>query len=81
MYKILSIACTLVFSLFILFAFNEALNAGQICYSCGTGSSCKQCASSSGKDTAKDRKICRDRGCKVSGTTSCSTSSNVKVCR
>ena len=81
MNKYLLITGTLVFSLFMMFALISTLNAGPICYSCGTGSSCKQCPSTSGKDTAKDRKICRERGCKVSGTTSCTTSSNVKICR
>ncbi len=53
-----------------------------LCYSCSSGSKkgCKQCRSRSGKDTQKDRKICKDMGCKVSGTSSCSKAANVKVC-
>ncbi len=54
-----------------------------LCFLCGSGSSngCKQCKSRSGKDTQKDRKACKALGCKVSGTSSCSTAANVKVCR
>lgn len=49
------------------------------CYLCGGGSSCKQCRYGS-KDTFDARKACEKKGCKVSGTTSCSSSANVKVC-
>ena len=53
-----------------------------LCFLCGSGSSngCKQCRSASGSDTGADRKKCRAKGCKVSGTASCSTAANVKVC-
>ena len=46
-----------------------------LCFNCGSGSSngCKQCRSRSGKDTQKDRKICKDLGCKITGYGSCST--------
>lgn len=56
--------------------------AGDLCFNCGSGSSngCKQCKSRSGKDTQKDRKICKDLGCKITGYGSCSTAANVKVC-
>ena len=56
--------------------------AGDLCFNCGSGSSngCKQCKSRSGKDTQQDRKICKDLGCKITGTGSCSTAANVKVC-
>ena len=81
MKKILSVACTLVFSMFMVMAYIGTTNAGQFCFLCGSGSSCQQCTSVSGKDTSKDRKICQERGCKVSGTGSCSTAANVKICR
>ena len=57
--------------------------AGDLCFNCGSGSSngCKQCKSRSGKDTQQDRKTCKDLGCKISGTSSCSTAANVKVCQ
>jgi len=50
------------------------------CYLCGSGSSngCQQCAYSS--DTGEARKACEAKGCKISGTASCSTAANVKVC-
>ncbi len=53
-----------------------------LCFNCGSGSSngCKQCRSASGKDTSADRKACTNKGCKISGTSSCSTAANVKVC-
>lgn len=46
------------------------------CFLCGNGSSngCEQCR-------GKDRKACEAKGCKISGTASCSTAANVKVCR
>ena len=51
------------------------------CYNCGSGSSggCKQCRYGA-KDTGDARKACSSRGCKISGTASCSTAANVKVC-
>jgi hypothetical protein len=57
--------------------------AGDLCFNCGSGSSngCKQCKSRSGKDTQQDRKTCKDLGCKITGTGSCSTAANVKVCQ
>lgn len=52
------------------------------CYLCGSGSSngCQQCKYS-GSDSFDQRKACEKKGCKVSGTGSCSSASNVKVCR
>ena len=74
----LTTAAMALFSL-VLFA-SPAL--ADLCFNCGSGSSngCKQCKSRSGKDTSADRKKCRARGCKISGTGSCSTAANVKVC-
>ncbi len=52
------------------------------CYLCGSGSTngCKQCRYGA-KDTGDARKACESKGCKVSGTASCSTAANVKVCK
>jgi hypothetical protein len=52
------------------------------CYICGSGSSdaCKNYCRYSGSDTSDNRKICQKRGCKVSGTASCPTAVNYKVC-
>ncbi len=73
---------TALMALFSLFLFSAPAMA-DLCFLCGSGSSngCKQCKSRSGKDTSKDRKICKKLGCKVSGTSSCSSAANVKVCR
>ena len=52
------------------------------CYICGGGSSaaCKDYCRYSGQDTFAARKSCESKGCKVSGTTSCPTAVNYKVC-
>ena len=54
------------------------------CVLCGSGSSCQQCRLEDPKDGNKDtqaaRKKCSDRGCKITGTGSCSTAANVKSC-
>ncbi len=57
--------------------------SASLCFICKSGSSngCKQCKSSSGSDTSADRKKCRKIGCKIGGTTSCSSAANVKVCK
>jgi hypothetical protein len=51
------------------------------CYLCGSGSTngCQQCRYG-GSDTQAQRQACADKGCKVSGTASCSSAANVKVC-
>lgn len=50
------------------------------CYICQSGSSCgAQCRYGS-SDTQAARKDCEKRGCKIGGTTSCSTAANIKVC-
>lgn len=54
-----------------------ALAAG--CYICTSGSPCQQCRY--GSDTQAERKRCRDAGCKIGGTKSCSTAANIKTCR
>lgn len=50
------------------------------CYICTSGSPCQQCRYSGG-DSQAERKKCRDAGCKIGGTKSCSTAANVKTCR
>ena len=76
MKKVLTVLSLMAF----LLTASPALAA--VCFNCGSGSSngCKQCRSRSGKDTFKDRKICKKIGCKITGTGSCSTAANVKVC-
>ncbi|AFM12881.1 hypothetical protein [Turneriella parva] len=49
------------------------------CVNCASGSSCQQCRLG-GKDTFDARKRCEKMGCKITGTGSCSTAANVKVC-
>ena len=45
------------------------------CLLCGSGSKngCQQCRG--------DRKSCEAKGCKISGTASCSSAANVKICQ
>ena len=53
------------------------------CYNCSSSSSngCQQCRYGDNKDeTFAARKACENAGCKVTGTGSCSTAANVKVC-
>lgn len=52
------------------------------CYICGSGSSdaCKNYCKYSGSDTFEARKRCEKAGCKVTGTASCPTAVNYKVC-
>lgn len=52
------------------------------CYLCGSGSTeaCKNYCRYSGEDTFAARKLCQTRGCKISGTGSCPTAVNYKVC-
>lgn len=56
--------------------------AGDACVNCGSGSTngCQQCRMPGG-DTFPARKECEKKGCKIVGTSSCSTASNVKVCK
>lgn len=57
----------------------EPLNADASgCYNCGSGSSANQCRYY-GSDTSEQRKKCESMGCKITGTSSCSTAANVKV--
>lgn len=50
------------------------------CYICTSGSPCQQCRYG-GSDTQAERKKCRDAGCKIGGTKSCSSAANIKTCR
>ena len=50
------------------------------CYLCASGSACgNQCRYGS-SDSSSARKACEKKGCKITGTASCSTAANVKVC-
>jgi hypothetical protein len=81
MKKILFVAAIFLFSMFVYVYNMDSVTASSgFCFLCGSGSSCEQCPSPSGKDTWDDRKACEKKGCKVSGTTSCSTAVNVKKC-
>lgn len=58
---------------------HESLSADASgCYNCGSGSSANQCRYY-GSDTSEQRKKCESMGCKITGTSSCSTAANVKV--
>ncbi len=81
MKKIVVFASFVILSAFMISTSSMQVNAGSgFCYNCGSGSSCQQCESPSGKDTSADRKTCENRGCKITGTSSCSTAANVKKC-
>lgn len=81
MKKIVLTVSTLAFLSLMALSSIETANAGSgLCFLCGSGSSCQQCPSISGKDTQKDRKACESKGCKITGTSSCSTAANVKKC-
>ncbi len=57
-----------------------AIEAGDKCVNCSSSSNgCQQCRLG-GKDTSDARKRCEKMGCKITGTGSCSTAANVKVC-
>ena len=68
-----------------LLALGAALGTGPAaradgCYICTSGSPCQQCRYT-GSDTQAERKKCRDSGCRIGGTKSCSTAANIKTCR
>lgn len=56
--------------------------ASDTCVTCGSGSSngCQQCRLPGG-DNQANRKNCEKKGCKITGTASCSSAANVKVCK
>ncbi|MCA9669858.1 MAG: hypothetical protein KC503_29890 [Myxococcales bacterium] len=80
MKRLISMVAGIAALVLVLGTSSSALAA--LCFNCGSGSSggCKQCRSRSGKDTFKDRKFCKSIGCRITGTSSCSTAANVKVC-
>lgn len=81
MKKILIVISLFVFSTFMALSSIETARASSnLCFLCGSGSSCQQCPSISGKDTQKDRKACESKGCKITGTSSCSSAANIKKC-
>ncbi len=81
MKKIVVFASLVILSAFMISTSSVTVTAGSgLCYNCGSGSSCDQCPSGSGNDTFDDRKACEKKGCKVTGTSSCSTAANVKKC-
>jgi len=65
-----------------LLAFTAAPLFADGCFICGSGSAdnCKDYCKYSGSDTFDNRKKCEKAGCKVSGTASCPSASNYKVC-
>lgn len=77
----------IVFSLVVGLAFSAFLPATAYsdgCYICSSDSK-NACKGSnycrySGSDTAKNRKACASKGCKISGTASCPTAANIKIC-
>ncbi|XDD45534.1 hypothetical protein AB3N60_12565 [Leptospira sp. WS39.C2] len=64
------------FSFALVVFFSSTAVFAEDCFLCGSGSTngCQQCR-------GKDRRACEDKGCKISGTSSCSTAANVKVCK
>jgi len=56
------------------------LPAEAVCYICTSGSSCGQYCRYGDRDTGEKRKGCRKAGCKIGGTASCPTASNVRIC-
>lgn len=68
------------FALALVLSFEPVKNAyaADGCYNCGSGSSANQCRYY-GSDTSEQRKKCESMGCKITGTSSCSTAANVKV--
>jgi hypothetical protein len=73
---------TILFTMIFAFAVPFIGLSANKCYNCGSGSSndCKQCMIN-GSDSNNNRKACEKAGCKISGTASCSTAANVKVCK
>ena len=66
-----------------LFVFNlgwSSIAEADGCYICGSGSACGDYCRYTGGDDFNNRKKCEAAGCKVSGTASCPTAANYKVC-
>jgi hypothetical protein len=76
--KRILVAAALAFGTAVFGPMPAALADG--CYICTSGSPCQQCRYG-GRDTQAERKKCRDSGCKIGGTKSCSTAANIRTCR
>ena len=50
------------------------------CFICQRDSPCGQYCRYDGQDNADNRKKCTQAGCKIGGTASCPTGSNIKTC-
>ncbi len=50
------------------------------CYICTSGSACQQCRYGT-SDTQAERRKCREAGCTIGGTKTCSTAANIRTCR
>lgn len=81
MKKIVLFSVALIFSVSIVIISQTTAADSGFCYTCASGSSCQYCKSASGKDTSEDRKSCEKKGCKITGTASCPTAANYKVCK
>jgi hypothetical protein len=79
MKKLLVVLAVIMFSFSLVIISQSQADSG-FCFMCGSGSPCQYCKSASGKDTSADRKACESKGCKITGTASCPTAANVKVC-
>jgi hypothetical protein len=77
---LVSAAIAAGFALALVLSFEPVQNAyaSSGCYNCASGSSANQCRYH-GSDTSEQRKKCESMGCKITGTSSCSTAANVKV--
>jgi len=79
MRKLIAAAVSTLSLLALLLA--PSLSRADLCFNCASGSSCQQCRARGGSDTQAARQACEKMGCKITGTGSCSTAANVKVCR
>ena len=79
MKKILITLVFVTFGLFMLLVYSGNVKASSDgCYNCSSSSSMNQCKHCGG-DTQAQRENCKKAGCTITGTSSCSTSANVKV--
>lgn len=53
------------------------------CYICGNGSApqCKDYCAYNGADTFDNRHRCEAKGCRITGTSACPSTGNVKICQ
>ncbi|MBN1498391.1 MAG: hypothetical protein JXA07_16585 [Spirochaetes bacterium] len=77
--RFFSILTIPVMGLVLILSF-QPVNAGDDCYNCGPGSAggIHQCRYH-GRETYEQRKKCEAAGCRVTGTSACSTAPDVKV--